>query len=353
MKGTLRAQIRPQRQRRPGLPRPREGGAQWRAGARACVKARWRSSSGRPRRRSGRPRRKAASRSPRLSSRPRPRGARPEPAPPPAPPTPRRSSRPRRPSSTSPSGRRRHRLRHHRLRPSRCGCPSAPPSPSARRRSRSSSRCPEPPPRLHRVPEPGAYIAVIRVVGVGGAGLNAVNRMIDADISQVEFVAVNTDIQQLQTSDAPVKIHIGRELTEGLGSGADPDLGRRAAEEAYDQIKRALRGSDMVFVTAGEGGGTGSGAAPVVARIAKELGALTVGIVTTPFSFEGTRRAQAGDRRRRHAARELRHGDRRPEREAARGARPRDLDAGRVPDRRRRAAPGRPGHLRPDHAARA
>jgi cell division protein FtsZ len=155
---------------------------------------------------------------------------------------------------------------------------------------------PEPPPRLHRVPEPGAYIAVIRVVGVGGAGLNAVNRMIDADISQVEFVAVNTDIQQLQTSDAPVKIHIGRELTEGLGSGADPDLGRRAAEEAYDQIKRALRGSDMVFVTAGEGGGTGSGAAPVVARIAKELGALTVGIVTTPFTFEGTRRAkQASD----------------------------------------------------------
>jgi cell division protein FtsZ len=149
---------------------------------------------------------------------------------------------------------------------------------------------PEPPPRLHRVPEPGAYIAVIRVVGVGGAGLNAVNRMIDADISQVEFVAVNTDIQQLQTSDAPVKIHIGRELTEGLGSGADPDLGRRAAEEAYDQIKRALRGSDMVFVTAGEGGGTGSGAAPVIARIARELGALTVGIVTTPFKFEGTRR---------------------------------------------------------------
>jgi cell division protein FtsZ len=149
---------------------------------------------------------------------------------------------------------------------------------------------PEPPPRLHRVPEPGAYIAVIRVVGVGGAGLNAVNRMIDADISQVEFVAVNTDIQQLQTSDAPVKIHIGRELTEGLGSGADPELGRRAAEEAYDQMKRALRGSDMVFVTAGEGGGTGSGAAPVIARIAKELGALTVGIVTTPFQFEGTRR---------------------------------------------------------------
>ena len=174
--------------------------------------------------------------------------------------------------------------------------PERVPEPERERPRPKLEPLPEPPPRLHRVPEPGAYIAVIRVVGVGGAGLNAVNRMIDADISQVEFVAVNTDIQQLQTSDAPVKIHIGRELTEGLGSGADPDLGRRAAEEAYDQIKRALRGSDMVFVTAGEGGGTGSGAAPVVARIAKELGALTVGIVTTPFKFEGTRRlGQATD----------------------------------------------------------
>ena len=156
---------------------------------------------------------------------------------------------------------------------------------------------PEPPPRLHRSArgEAAAYLAVIRVVGVGGAGLNAVDRMIDAGISQVEFVAVNTDIQQLQTSDAPVKIHIGRELTEGLGSGADPDLGRRAAEESYDQIKRALRGSDMVFVTAGEGGGTGSGAAPVVARIARELGALTVGIVTLPFKFEGTQRRKVAE----------------------------------------------------------
>jgi cell division protein FtsZ len=157
---------------------------------------------------------------------------------------------------------------------------------------------PEPAPRLHRAPraEPGAYIAVIRVVGVGGAGLNALNRMIDAGISDVEFVAVNTDIQQLALSDAPVKIHIGRELTQGLGSGASADLGRQAAEESYDQLKRALRGSDMVFVTAGEGGGTGSGGAPVVARIARELGALTVGIVTTPFHFEGTkRRAQAVD----------------------------------------------------------
>ena len=135
-----------------------------------------------------------------------------------------------------------------------------------------------------------AYLAVIRVVGVGGGGLNAVNRMIEAGVSQVEFIAVNTDIQQLRMSDAPVKLHIGRDLTQGLGSGADPDVGRRAAEDAYDQIKHVLRGSDMVFVTAGEGGGTGSGAAPVVARIARELGALTVGIVTMPFRFEGTRR---------------------------------------------------------------
>jgi cell division protein FtsZ len=136
---------------------------------------------------------------------------------------------------------------------------------------------------------------VIKVVGVGGAGLNAVNRMIDAGLSQVEFIAVNTDIQQLQFSDAPLKIHIGRDLTEGLGSGADPAVGRSAAEESADEIKQALRGSDMVFVTAGEGGGTGSGAAPVVARVARELGALTVGIVTTPFKFEGTQRRRAAD----------------------------------------------------------
>src|SRR4051794_6805361 len=150
---------------------------------------------------------------------------------------------------------------------------------------------------LYRAPraDSGAYLAVIKVVGVGGAGLNAINRMIDAGINQVEFVAVNTDIQQLQMSDASSKIHIGRELTQGLGSGADPDVGRRAAEESYDQIKNALRGSDMVFVTAGEGGGTGSGAAPVVARIAREIGALTVGIVTTPFKFEGTRRRTQAD----------------------------------------------------------
>ena len=167
--------------------------------------------------------------------------------------------------------------------------------PSDRGIARLLEPLPEPPPRLHRAPRAdSAYLAVIRVVGVGGAGLNAVNRMIDAGISGVEFVAVNTDLQQLALSDAEVKIHIGRELTGGLGSGAEPDIGRRAAEEAYDQVKRALRGSDMVFVTAGEGGGTGSGAAPVVARIAREVGALTVGIVTMPFRFEGTkRRSQA------------------------------------------------------------
>ncbi|HEV2902172.1 MAG TPA: cell division protein FtsZ [Gaiellaceae bacterium] len=157
---------------------------------------------------------------------------------------------------------------------------------------------PEPPPRLHRAPRSdSAYLADIKVVGVGGAGLNAVNRMIDAGLAAVEFVAVNTDLQQLALSDAEVKIHIGRELTGGLGSGAEPDIGRRAAEEAYDQVKRALRGADMVFVTAGEGGGTGSGAAPVVAGIAREVGALTVGIVTMPFRFEGTKRrsqAEAG-----------------------------------------------------------
>jgi cell division protein FtsZ len=155
----------------------------------------------------------------------------------------------------------------------------------------------EPSPRLHRTPRPdsSAYLAVIRVVGVGGGGLNAVNRMIEAGISQVEFVAVNTDIQQLRSCDAPIKLHIGRELTQGLGSGADPDIGRHAAEDAYDQIKHVLRGSDMVFVTAGEGGGTGSGAAPVVARIAREVGALAVAIVTVPFRFEGTRRRRQAD----------------------------------------------------------
>ena len=131
---------------------------------------------------------------------------------------------------------------------------------------------------------------VIRVVGVGGAGVNAVNRMIEADIEGVEFIAINTDLQSLQISAASTTLHIGDAITRGLGSGANPELGRQAAREEYDQIKAALRGADMVFIAAGAGGGTGTGAAPVVAAIARELGALTVGIVTRPFQFEGTRR---------------------------------------------------------------
>jgi cell division protein FtsZ len=136
---------------------------------------------------------------------------------------------------------------------------------------------------------------VIRVVGVGGAGINAVNRMMDAGIAQVDFVAVNTDAQQLELSDAPAKIHIGQAITQGLGSGSDPETGRRAAEEGFDHVRAALRGSDMVFVTAGEGGGTGTGGAPVVAKIAKGLGALTIGVVTRPFTFEGRRRANQAE----------------------------------------------------------
>jgi cell division protein FtsZ len=137
---------------------------------------------------------------------------------------------------------------------------------------------------------------VLRVVGVGGAGSNAVNRMIEAEVGGVDFIAVNTDLQSLQGSLAPTTLHIGAELTRGLGSGSNPDLGRQSAMEDADKIKSILRGSDMVFITAGSGGGTGTGAAPVVARIARELGALTVGIVTKPFGFEGTRRMQSAER---------------------------------------------------------
>ena len=140
------------------------------------------------------------------------------------------------------------------------------------------------------------YQAVIKVVGVGGGGVNAVNRMIEAGLRGVEFIAVNTDAQALLMSDADTKLDIGRDLTRGLGAGADPSIGRKAAEDHEDDIREALEGADMVFVTAGEGGGTGTGAAPVVARVARDLGALTIGVVTRPFIFEGRRRAaQAED----------------------------------------------------------
>ncbi|MGK0722895.1 cell division protein FtsZ [Leucobacter sp. W1478] len=139
------------------------------------------------------------------------------------------------------------------------------------------------------------YLAVIKVVGVGGGGVNAVNRMIELGLRGVEFIAVNTDAQALLLTDADVKLDIGRELTRGLGAGADPEVGRRAAEDHSDEIEEALTGADMVFVTAGEGGGTGTGAAPIVARIARSVGALTIGVVTRPFSFEGKRRAAQAD----------------------------------------------------------
>jgi cell division protein FtsZ len=141
------------------------------------------------------------------------------------------------------------------------------------------------------VATPQNYLAVIKVVGIGGGGVNAVNRMIDAGLKGVEFIAINTDAQALLMSDADVKLDIGRKLTRGLGAGAAPEIGKQAAIDHTEEIEEVLRGSDMVFVTAGEGGGTGTGGAPIVAKIAKEIGALTVGVVTRPFSFEGKRRA--------------------------------------------------------------
>jgi cell division protein FtsZ len=145
--------------------------------------------------------------------------------------------------------------------------------------------------------QPGNYLAVIKVVGVGGGGTNAVSRMVESGLSGVEFIAVNTDAQALLMSDADVKIHIGSAATRGLGAGADPAVGEAAAQESRDELKEALKGADMVFVTAGEGGGTGTGAAPIVAQLSKEeLGALTVGVVTRPFSFEGRRRAEQAQR---------------------------------------------------------
>jgi cell division protein FtsZ len=145
------------------------------------------------------------------------------------------------------------------------------------------------------VATPQNYLAVIKVVGVGGGGVNAINRMIEAGLKGVEFIAINTDSQQLIMSDAHVKLDIGRKLTRGLGAGAAPEIGRQAAVDHTEEIEEMLRGADMVFVTAGEGGGTGTGGAPIVAKIAKDLGALTVGVVTKPFTFEGKRRTAQAD----------------------------------------------------------
>jgi cell division protein FtsZ len=141
------------------------------------------------------------------------------------------------------------------------------------------------------VAAPQNYLAVIKVVGIGGGGVNAVNRMIEVGLKGVEFIAVNTDAQALLMSDADVKLDVGRDLTRGLGAGADPEIGRQASEDNAEEIEEVLKGADMVFVTAGEGGGTGTGGAPIIARIARSLGALTIGVVTRPFSFEGKRRA--------------------------------------------------------------
>ncbi|MBV9837485.1 MAG: cell division protein FtsZ [Solirubrobacterales bacterium] len=189
------------------------------------------------------------------------------------------------------------------------------PSPQERLRHAFSADIPEnvlERPAAHRQPEPDVYARaerveeafavpesvgrpVLRVVGVGGAGVNAVNRMVEAEIAGVEFVAINTDLQSLQQSAAHETLHIGDGVTRGLGSGSDPELGRQAAREEYDRIKAMLRGSDMVFIAAGAGGGTGTGAAPIVAQIAREVGALTVGIVTRPFQFEGSRRREQAE----------------------------------------------------------
>jgi cell division protein FtsZ len=142
----------------------------------------------------------------------------------------------------------------------------------------------------------GNYLAVIKVVGVGGGGTNAVNRMVDAGLAGVEFIAVNTDAQALMMTDADVKIQVGAQVTRGLGAGADPEIGFAAAQESRDELKEALKGADMVFITAGEGGGTGTGGAPIVAELGQEIGALTVGVVTRPFAFEGRKRAEQAER---------------------------------------------------------
>ena len=162
-------------------------------------------------------------------------------------------------------------------------------------RTIDNDRSPQTTERPSDVAAPQNYLAVIKVAGIGGGGVNAINRMIEVGLKGVEFIAVNTDAQALLMSDADVKLDVGRELTRGLGAGANPDVGRKAAEDHAEEIEEVLKGADMVFVTAGEGGGTGTGGAPVVARIARELGALTIGVVTRPFTFEGRRRASQAE----------------------------------------------------------
>jgi cell division protein FtsZ len=188
------------------------------------------------------------------------------------------------------------------------------PTPEERLRTVFSADIPEnildapAPPEPEPAPAPAARKVVqpvLRVVGVGGAGVNAVNRMIEAEVAGVEFIAVNTDMQSLEQSAADNRVHIGGDITRGLGSGSNPDLGRAAALEDYDRLKSMLKGADMVFIAAGAGGGTGTGAAPIVARISQEVGALTVGIVTKPFSFEGARRGEQADRGVEELAREV------------------------------------------------
>ena len=199
---------------------------------------------------------------------------------------------------------------------------------------------------------PHNYLAVIKVVGIGGGGVNAVNRMIEVGLKGVEFIAINTDAQALLMSDADVKLDVGRELTRGLGAGANPDVGKNAAEDHRDEIEEVLKGADMVFVTCGEGGGTGTGGAPVVANIARKLGALTIGVVTRPFSFEGKRRQVQAETGHRGTAQPVRHAHRDPERPAAGPRRPQHQHDGRVPPGRPGAALRCPGHHRPDHHAR-
>ena len=202
------------------------------------------------------------------------------------------------------------------------------------------------------VPSQGNYLAVIKVVGVGGGGVNAVNRMIDSGLRNVEFIAANTDAQALLMSDADLKLDIGRQLTRGLGAGSDPEVGRLAAEEHRAEIEEALQGADMVFITAGKGGGTGTGAAPVVAEIAKGLGALTIGVVTRPFTFEGRRRAMQAEKGIQILKEKVDTLIVIPERPPAHRLERQDQHGQRLQDGRRGAPAGRAGHHRPHHGAR-